>query len=188
MISIIIICIAIIACFAFVITVYNRLSRQRVLVGEGLSGVGSFLQQRNDVIPNMVEVVKGYAGHENNTLIEVTKWRNKSAAATTTTEQVQAEAGLNKALVDLYSVTEQYPDLKANQNFLQLQNDLADIEEKINQSRRYYNGTVRQYNQSRVVFPQNIIAGMFGFNEAVFFKEDPAAAQAPKVSFNAGNS
>jgi LemA protein len=188
MISLIVIALIIIAGIAFIVTIYNRLAKQKVLVGEGLSSVGTFLQQRNDVIPNMVEVVKGYAGHENNTLIEVTKWRNKSAAASTATEKVEAEAGLNKALVDFYSVTEQYPDLKANQNFLQLQQDLANIEEKINQSRRYYNGTVRQYNQSRVVFPQNIVAGMFGFNEAVFFKEESNAAQAPKVSFKTNNS
>lgn len=167
----------------FFIAVYNALIKARILVKEAWSGIGSFLQQRNDVIPNMVEIVKGYAGHENSTLIEVTKWRNKSAMATTPAEQNEASAGLGKALIDLYQVTENYPELKANQNFLQLQNDLAALEEKINQSRRYYNGTVREFNQQRAVFPKNIVASMFGFNEEVFFKEDEAAHTVPKISF-----
>lgn len=167
----------------FIISVYNTLTRSRILVKEAWSGIGSFLQQRNDVIPNMVEIVKGYAGHENSTLVEVTKWRNKSAMATTPAEQNDATAGLNKALIDLYQVTENYPDLKANQNFLKLQEDLAELEEKINTSRRYYNGTVRSFNQDRAVFPKNIVASMFGFTDEVFFKEDEAAHTAPKISF-----
>ncbi len=167
----------------FFISVYNTLTRSRILVKEAWSGIGSYLQQRNDVIPNMVEIVKGYAGHENSTLVEVTKWRNKSAMATTPAEQNDAMAGLNKALIDLYQVTENYPDLKANQNFLKLQEDLAALEEKINTSRRYYNGTVRAFNQDRAVFPKNIVASLFGFTEEVFFKEDEAAHTAPKISF-----
>lgn len=167
----------------FFIAVYNTLVKARILVKEAWSGIGSFLQQRNDVIPNMVEIVKGYAGHENSTLIEVTKWRNKSAMATTPEEQNEASAGLGKALIDLYQVTENYPDLKANQNFLKLQEDLGELESKINQSRRYYNGTVRDFNQQRAVFPKNIVASMFGFQEEVFFKEDESSHTAPKISF-----
>jgi LemA protein len=87
-------------------------------------------------------------------------------------------------MLDFYTVTEQYPDLKANENFLRLQSDLAALEEKINQSRRYYNGTVREYNQSRAVFPKNVVAGMFGFQDEVFFLEDPNAKTAPKISFS----
>jgi len=168
----------------YFISVYNELTKERLMVKEGWSGVGTFLQQRNDVIPNMVEIVKGYAGHENKTLVEVTMWRNRSAQASNPSEQVQADAGLAKAMLDFYMVTEQYPDLKANENFLRLQSDLAALEEKINQSRRYYNGTVREYNQSRAVFPKNIVAGMFGFQDEVFFQEDPNAKTAPKISFS----
>ena len=89
----------------FIISVYNSLTKARILVKEAWSGIGSYLQQRNDVIPNMVEIVKGYAGHENNTLIEVTKWRNKSAMASSPAEQNEANTGLNKALIDLYQVS-----------------------------------------------------------------------------------
>lgn len=167
----------------FIISVFNNLTKARILVKEAWSGIGSYLQQRNDVIPNMVEIVKGYAGHENSTLIEVTKWRNKSAMASSPSEQNVANAALNKALIDLYQVSENYPELKANQNFLKLQEDLASLEEKINTSRRYYNGTVRNFNQDRAVFPKNIVASMFGFTDEVFFKEDETAHTAPKISF-----
>jgi LemA protein len=167
----------------YFVSVYNQLVKSKVLVQEGWSGIGTFLQQRNDVIPNMVEIVKGYAGHENNTLIEVTKWRNKSAMAITPGEQNDANAGLNKAMLDFYSVSEQYPDLKANTNFLKLQEDLASLEEKINQSRRYYNGTVREFNQNIAVFPKLIVASMFNFEAQEFFLEDESAKIAPKIAF-----
>lgn len=167
----------------YVIAIYNQLVKSKIIVEEGWSGIGTFLQQRNDVIPNMVEIVKGYAGHENNTLIEVTKWRNRSAMAATPNEQNEANAGLNKAMLDFYTVSEQYPDLKANTNFLKLQEDLAALEEKINQSRRYYNGTVREFNQKTAVFPNVIIANMFKFTAQEFFLEDESAKVAPKISF-----
>lgn len=167
----------------FSVSVYNQLTKAKILLQEAWSGIGVFLQQRNDAIPNLVEIVKGYAGHENKTLVEVTQWRNKSAMAQTPSEQREATAGLEKALLDFYQVSEQYPDLKANQNFLQLQNDLAELEEKINQSRRYYNGTVRQYNQQCAVFPKNMIASLFGFSKEEFFVEDANAKQAPKINF-----
>ncbi|MBP6625079.1 MAG: LemA family protein [Chitinophagaceae bacterium] len=167
----------------YVVSIYNQLVKARIIVQEAWSGVGTFLQQRNDVIPNMVEIVKGYAGHENATLVEVTKWRNRSAQASTPTEQNEASNGLGKAMLDFYQVTEQYPDLKANENFLKLQQDLGDLEEKINQSRRYYNGTVRDYNQSIAVFPKVLVANSFGFNSETFFKEDASAQTAPKISF-----
>lgn len=166
------------------IKVYNELVKGRIVVQEGFSGVGACLQQRNDLIPNLVETVKGYAGHENKTLVEVIKWRNQSAAATTPEQQNEASAGLNKALINVLSLAESYPELKANENFQALQAELSGIEEKINQSRRYYNGTVREYNQDIAVFPKNIVSGLFGFKPAVFFAEDEAARTAPKVNFN----
>lgn len=168
---------------SFVIKVYNELVKERILTQEGASGVGTCLQQRNDLIPNLVETVKGYAGHENKTLVEVIKWRNQSAAASTVEEQNTASKGLNQALLNFQSLTENYPDLKANINFQQLMAELGHIEEKINDARRYYNGTVRQYNQSLAVFPKNIVGNSFGLKPAVFFTEDAEAKTAPKVSF-----
>ena len=131
----------------------------------------------------MVEIVKGYAGHENKTLTDVIKWRNQSASASTPEEQNTANAGLQQAMMNFTALAEAYPDLKANTNFLQLQEDLGGLEEKINQSRRYYNGTVREYNTSLAVFPKNIIGGIFGFSAETFFKEDEGATTVPKISF-----
>jgi len=166
-----------------IIKIYNELIKERILTQEGASGVGTCLQQRNDLIPNLVETVKGYAGHENKTLVEVIKWRNQSAAASTVDEQNTASKGLNQALLNFMSLTENYPELKANVNFQQLMGELSAIEEKINNARRYYNGTVREYNQSLAVFPKNIVGNSFGFKPAVFFTEDAEAKQVPKVSF-----
>ncbi len=166
-----------------IINIYNELVKERILTQEGASGVGTCLQQRNDLIPNLVETVKGYAGHENKTLVEVIKWRNQSAAATTVDDQNAASKGLNQALLNFMSLTENYPELKANVNFQQLMSELAAIEEKINDARRYYNGTVREYNQSLAVFPKNIVGNSFGFKPAVFFAEDEGAKVAPKVNF-----
>lgn len=163
-----------------VIILYNQLARARIMVQEAFSGIRTFLQQRNDVIPNMVEIVKGYAGHENSTLKEVTAWRNRSAGAATAGEQQEATRGLEQALANFYSVAEQYPDLKANTNFLRLQDELSGIEEKLNNSRRYYNGTVRHYNQKIAVFPSNLIAGIFSFRPESFFEEEAG----PRIDFN----
>jgi LemA protein len=167
----------------FVISIYNKLTKGRILVKEGWSGIATFLQQRTDLIPNLVETVKGYALHESKTLTEVVKWRNRAVAANSAGEQIEASNGLNKALVDFFVLSEQYPDLKANTNFLALQADLKDIEGKLNLSRRYYNGTVRNYNQGIAIFPNNLIAGAFNFTEEPFFKEEEGAASAPKVTF-----
>lgn len=179
----IVIGIVVIGLLFFFISVYNELSKERILTQEGQSGVGAALQQRNDLIPNLVETVKGYAGHENKTLVEVIKWRNQSADAASMEEQNTASAGLKQSLVNLLSITENYPDLKANANFQDLMSQLGGLEEKINDSRRYYNGTVREFNQSLAVFPKNIIAGMFGFKPAVFFAEDAGARVAPQMKF-----
>lgn len=166
------------------IIIYNNLTRKRILVREGWSGIGTFLQQRNDMIPNLVETVKGYAVHESKTLQEVVKWRNRSVAATSTAEKMEASNKMNEALVDFFAVAEQYPDLKANTNFLSLQADLKEMEVSLNQSRRYYNGAVRDYNQAVAVFPNNAVAGMFGFTAEPFFQEEAGAGAVPKVSFS----
>ena len=166
------------------IVIFNTLTKKRILVKEGWSGIGTFLQQRNDMIPNLVETVKGYALHESKTLAEVVMWRNRGVAAKQPGEQMEAGNGMNRALVDFFALAEQYPDLKANANFITLQNDLRDMETKISQSRRYYNGTVRDYNQSIAVFPNNLLAGMFGFVPESFFEEESGAKDIPKVSFS----
>lgn len=168
----------------FFIAVYNNLAKKRILVREGWSGIGTFLQQRNDMIPNLVETVKGYAVHESTTLQEVVKWRNKSVSATSNAEKMEASNKMNEALVDFFAVAEQYPDLKANTNFLSLQTDLKEMEVSLNQSRRYYNGAVRDYNQAVAVFPSNLVAGMFGFTPEPFFQEEAGAGAVPKVSFS----
>lgn len=167
----------------FFISMYNRLTRQRILVREGWSGIGTFLQQRNDLIPNLVETVKGYALHESTTLQDVIRLRNQAINASTPAEQMATSNNMNKALGQLFALAEQYPDLKANSNYLALQADLTEMETKINQSRRYYNGTVRDYNQSVAVFPSNLVAGMFGFSAEPFFEEEAGSRAVPKVSF-----
>jgi LemA protein len=171
------------ALLLFAVMIYNQLTRRRILVREAWSGIGTFLQQRSDLIPNLVETVKGYALHESQTLTEVVKWRNQAVSAKTPAEQAAADAGMNKALSGFFALAEQYPDLKANANFLSLQTDLKELETKLNQSRRYYNGTVRDYNQSIAVFPNNLLAGMFGFQAETFLEEPESARELPKVSF-----
>ena len=171
--------------FAFImVLIFNRLTRQRVLVKEGWSGIATFLQQRADMIPNLVETVKGSALHESKTLADVVKWRNRAVSASNSKESIDAASGMNRALVDFFALAEQYPDLKANSNFMSLQQDLKDIENKLNQSRRYYNGTVRNYNQTVAVFPNNMVAQLFGFTAEPFFEEEQGAGDVPKVSFS----
>ncbi|MGB3006712.1 MAG: LemA family protein [Chitinophagaceae bacterium] len=182
-ILLIVICIGVLIIIIALISVYNELVKERILTQEGVSGVGTCLQERNDLVPNLVETVKGYAGHENSTLIEVTKWRNQGAVATSVEEQSVAAKGLNQALFNMLSLTENYPELKADTHFQEMMNQLAHIEEKINDSRRYYNGTVREYNQSLAVFPKNIVAGLFSLKPATFFAEDAEAKLAPIVKF-----
>ncbi|MBL7731598.1 MAG: LemA family protein [Chitinophagaceae bacterium] len=166
------------------ISIFNELVKKRILTQEATGGIGACLQERNDLIPNLVETVKGYAGHENKTLEEVTKWRNQSVAAGNDIEkQNEVATELNAAIMNMMAVSEAYPELKADGHFLQLMQELSRIEGKINDSRRYYNGTVREYNQAIAVFPKNIVAVLFGHKPAVFFAEEVAARVAPKVKF-----
>ena len=167
----------------WVMNLYNGLVRLRNRRQNAFADIDVQLRQRHDLVPQLVETVKGYAGHENQTLVEVIKWRNQSAAATTVEDQNAASKGLSQALINMLSLTEDYPELKADTQFQQLMAELARIEEKINDARRYYNGTVRDYNQSLAVFPKNIIGNSFGFKPAVFFAEDAEAKTAPKVKF-----
>ena len=164
--------------------IYNRLVKLSTLVAEAWSGIDVQLKKRYDLIPNLIETVKGYANHEKETFENVTKARNQAQNATTVERQQVTENQLNKALINLYAVAEEYPELKANENFLSLQNELSDVESDIEKSRRYYNGTTRDYNIVIDSFPSNIIAGITNFNKAEYFEIDiEAERQNPQVKF-----
>ena len=167
----------------FIISTYNNLVVLRNRVKDGWAQVDVQLKRRFDLIPNLVETVKGYAKHENSTLTEVIEARNKFQNATTPEEEMEASGDLNKALSRLMVLTESYPELKANQNFLGLQSDLKDCEEKIAISRQFYNDTVLNYMNKREMFPSNIVASMFGFKEMKYFEITEGEKEAPKVSF-----
>jgi LemA protein len=164
--------------------IYNRLVKLKTHVAEAWSGIDVQLKKRYNLIPNLVETVKGYAKHEKETFENVTKARSQAQNATTVEGQQAAENQLNKSLLNLFAVAEQYPELKANANFLNLQDELSAVESDIEKSRRYYNGTTRDYNILIDSFPSNIIAGMTSFSKAEFFELDTEAErQNPQVKF-----
>lgn len=168
----------------YLISVYNKLVRSRTMVEEGWSGIDVQLKKRYDLIPNLIETVKGYAGHEKETLNQVISARNNAIQAQGIKAQENAESTLNRALANVFALAEAYPELKANQNFLHLQQELANIEGDIEKARRYYNGTVRENNVLVESFPSNIVANMFNFYMAEFFEIEQADQRnAPKVSF-----
>ena len=177
---------AIIVILAFAIMgIYNKLIQLKNKVDEGWSDIDTQLKRRYDLIPNMVETVKGYASHEKTTFEEVTKARTAAMGATTPQDKIAAENALSGALKTLFAVAENYPELKANQNFLDLQNTLKEVEEKLQLSRRYYNATVRDFNTQIQVFPNNMVAGMFHFGKRDFFEVgSPEERENVKVSFN----
>ena len=163
---------------------YNGLVNLRNMMQEGWSGIDVQLKRRFDLIPNLVETVKGYAAHEKETLQNVTEARTAVTNAGSDTEaRLQAENMLTGTLRTLFAVAESYPDLKANTNFLQLQEQLANIENDLQMARRYYNGTVRNLNTAIQKFPAVLIARQFGFNEAPFFEAEDGEKAVPKVSF-----
>ena len=182
----IIILLAVIALVAFfVMGLYNRFVKLGTLVSEAWSGIDVQLKKRYDLIPNLMETVKGYASHEKETFEQVTQARANAQNATTVEGQQQAENQLNKSLLNLFAVAEQYPELKANENFLKLQSELSEIEADIEKSRRYYNGTVREKNILVDSFPSNIVASIFSFNKSPFFEIDQAEQREnPQVSFS----
>ncbi|HUO91085.1 MAG TPA: LemA family protein [Rhizomicrobium sp.] len=163
---------------------YNSLVSRRAMVAEGWSGIDAQLKRRADLIPNLVETVKGYAAHERETFDELTKMRSQTGSQDPA-QRAQSEAAITAAIGKVMAVAEAYPQLRATENFQQLQKDLADIEDQIQLARRYYNGAVRNFNVSVQQFPSNLIAGMGGFTAAQFFQLDNAADRnAPKVSFS----
>jgi LemA protein len=168
----------------FFIAIYNKLVRLKNLVEEGWSGIEVQLKRRANLIPNLIETVKGYMGHERELLTKITDLRAQSMSARQVAEKGRLEGLLSRSLANVFAVAEGYPDLKANQNFLDLQNQLSDIEEQIQLARRYYNGTVRNMNIKVESFPSNIVAGMFNFTKAEFFEiEDEADRAVPEVKF-----
>jgi LemA protein len=170
----------------YAIVVFNALVRQRNMVREGWSGIDVQLKRRTDLVPNLVETVKAYAAHERTVLEEVTKSRASSMAAGDVSGQATAERALQGSLARLFAVAEAYPELKADKNFLELQQQLATIEDQLQMARRYYNGTVRNLNISIQSFPNNIFAGLLGFHEQPFFElDDRKEAATPTVAFQA---
>lgn len=167
----------------WLIAVYNDLVQARNKVKNSIAQIDTQLQRRFDLIPNLVETVKGYAAHESELLEKVTASRTGYMNAQNSGEKLAADAQLTSTLKSLFAVAESYPDLKANTNFLSLQNDLKSTEDKVTFSRQFYNDTVTLYNNKLQVFPTNIIASMFGFKEEKLFSTDEAAKEAPKVQF-----
>lgn len=166
------------------VSIYNRLVKLRNLVQEAWSSIDVMLKKRHDLIPNLVETVKGYATHERETLENVTKARNLAVGANSVEGKEVAEKNLNQAMMNLFAVAEQYPDLKANANFQQLQAELTSIEGDIEKSRRYYNGTVRENNTLVESFPSSIVANMYKFEKSKFFElENIADREVPNVKF-----
>jgi len=166
------------------VAVYNRLVRLRALVKEGFSGITVQLRRRADLIPNLVEIVKGYATHEREVFEEVSANRSAALTAGSVQATAQADAHMTGLLGKLFAVAEAYPELKANTNFLQLQDQLANIEGELQGARRYYNATVRDLNTNIQSFPPVLIARPMGFTEEPFYQDDDQTIQtAPKIDF-----
>ena len=180
----VVILIAAVILIAIIAWMYNWLVKLRQAVKEALSDIDAQMQLRFDLVENLVNTVKGYAIHEKEALTQVIQARNMYMNATTEWEKFAANNQLTWVLKTLFAVSESYPDLKANQNFLQLQTELSDIENKIAAARRFYNSSVKDYNTAIQVFPKNLIAKLFWFEEYEFFQvTDEAAKKAPKVQF-----
>ena len=175
----------IIVLIVFIISLYNSLVSLRAKVQNAWSQIDVQLQRRFDLIPNFVETVKGYMEHEKDTLTKVTELRTSWANANTVEEKAELNNQLSGALKTIMAVSENYPDLKANQNFSELQEELRNTENKISFSRQFYNDTVTAYNTKLEVFPTNLLAGMFGFTpETLFTAESEEARKNVKVDFN----
>ena len=166
------------------VTIYNKLVRYKNMVQESWSGIDVQLKRRANLIPNLIETVKGYMGHERETLTKITELRARSMAASAPGEKGRLEGELARSLVNLFAVAENYPDLKANENFVDLQDELSAIENDIHLARRYYNGATRNLNVLIESFPGVIVARMFRFVQAEFFEIQDAEDRAvPEVSF-----
>jgi LemA protein len=184
-IAVIIIVVIVVLAVLYFVMQYNGLVKLRNRIDSAWSQIGVQLQRRHDLIPNLVETVKGYAAHERQTLEAVVQARNTAVQAQESgpAASAQAENVLTGALRQLFAVAEAYPDLKANQNFLNLQEELTSSEDRVAYARQFYNDAVLGYNNKIQSVPSNIIAGMFNFNEREYFEVEQGATQVPKVEF-----
>ena len=181
-VAIVIIAIIVLAVSVFVV-LYNGLVQLRNRIDNAWSQIDVQLQRRHDLIPNLVETVKGYAAHERGTLEAVVQARNSAIAAKGPAEQAQAENVLSGALRQLFALSEAYPDLKANQNFLNLQEELTSSEDRVAYARQFYNDSVLKYNAKIQSIPSNLIAGMLSYREREYFEVESAAREVPRVQF-----
>ena len=165
----IIVIVVVVILAAWLVSMYNSLVKMRNNRENAFADIDVQLKQRHDLVPQLVETVKGYAAHEKDTLERVINARNGAIGAKTIDEKIVAENALSSALSGLKITLEAYPDLKANQNFLQLQEEIADLENKLSSVRRYFNSATKEYNNAVETFPSNILAGMFGFRKEVMF-------------------
>ncbi|MDI9388046.1 MAG: LemA family protein [Synergistota bacterium] len=165
------------------VAIYNGLIKRKNLKDEAWSGIDVQLKRRFDVVPNLVETVKGYAAHEKEVFTKVTEARAAVGRAQSVAERAESENMLTGALRSLFAVAEGYPDLKANANFLQLQEQISVLENDIQMSRRYYNGAARDYNIAAATFPSVLVAKQFGFDKADYFEADEGERARPEVSF-----
>lgn len=179
----IIIAVVVVLLILYVMGTYNTLVKLRNRVKDQWAQIEVLLKRRADLIPNLVETVKGYAGHEKSTLEGVIEARNKAISATTPQEEMKASGELTQALSRLLALTEAYPDLKANTNFTDLQNNLKETEDKISFGRQFYNDTVLKYKDKLEMFPSNIIASIFRFKPEPFFEASESDREVPKVQF-----
>lgn len=167
-----------------VITLYNRLVGLRERAQQAWSDIDVQLKRRHDLIPNLVETVKGYATHEQETFQKVTQARSRAESASGPREQAQAEGMLSQFLGRLLAVAEDYPELQADENFRELQNTLEEVEKSLSEARRYYNAVARDLNMAVQQFPSNIVAGWFGFEQREFFElEDESERDVPEIQF-----
>ena len=188
----VIIIIVLVALGLFVVWIYNSLVRAKVRVDEAWSDISVQLKRRYDLIPNLVNTVKGYASHEKTVFEDVTEARANALSAKSVPEAAKADNQFQAALKSLFAVAEAYPQLRASENFQQLSSEITDTEDKIQASRRFYNGAARDLNSKIQTFPTNIFAGMLGFKVRDFFEvdagEQAAVQEAPKVDFNQDDS
>ena len=182
----IIVIVVVVILAAWLVSMYNSLVKMRNNRENAFADIDVQLKQRHDLVPQLVETVKGYAAHEKDTLERVINARNGAIGAKTIDEKIVAENALSSALSGLKITLEAYPDLKANQNFLQLQEEIADLENKLSSVRRYFNSATKEYNNAVETFPSNILAGMFGFRKEVMFdlgEQRAALEEAPIIIF-----
>jgi len=185
LVAVIVILVIVVLAVLFAVVMFNGLVRRRNRVDQAWSQIGVQLERRHDLIPNLVETVKGYAAHERGTLEAVVQARNNAVQAQQSgpAQQAQAENVLTGALRQLFALSESYPDLKANQNFLNLQEELTSTEDRISYARQFYNDSVQSFNTSIQTFPRNLIAGTFNFQPRQFFQAEQGAEEVPRVQF-----